>query len=235
MIYQPDESKAPVNPPSTESATPAVTPGGYARGFSAGIEAAAQVAEKNAAQWWAEYKDRMSEHCADPHYQGMSDGADEVAEDIRALTPADAPPEPVVRVKPLKWFEVCRGTNGHGKWTADGYTVRKIEGLFLLDFAGESKSKWRFSTSEIAKAAAQADYEARILAAIETVSEADARADERAKVIAEAMDACDDYYRVGQEWNEAEILDEQIGHCKACIDALHTPASRTAAEKGGAA
>ena len=71
-----------------------------------------------------------------------------------------------VTVKPLVWFEVERGTNGYGKWTAQGYTVRKIEGLFLLDFAGEGKSTWRFLTSDAAKAAAQADYDARILAAI---------------------------------------------------------------------
>lgn len=76
-----------------------------------------------------------------------------------------------VTVKPLVWFEVERGTNGYGKWEAQGYTVRKIEGIFLLDFAGDGKSTWRFITSDAAKAAAQADYEARILAAIDTHSD----------------------------------------------------------------
>lgn len=74
---------------------------------------------------------------------------------------------PEGRVKPLEWFEVERGNNGYGKWTAEGYTVRKIEGLFLLDFAGNGKNTWRFITSDDAKAAAQADYERRILAALE--------------------------------------------------------------------
>lgn len=77
-------------------------------------------------------------------------------------------PSVTISLHPLVWFEVERGTNGYGKWTAQGYTVRKIEGLFLLDFAGEGKSTWRFITSDEAKAAAQADYEARILAAIVT-------------------------------------------------------------------
>jgi hypothetical protein len=74
--------------------------------------------------------------------------------------------ERATRVKPLVWFEVERGHNGYGKWTSEGYTVRKIEGMFLLNFAGESKSVWRFLTAEAAKAAAQADYEQRIRAAI---------------------------------------------------------------------
>ena len=102
-------------------------------------------------------------------------------EAIRALpaVAASQPADPAVKVdscqrltvKPLVWFEVERGTNGYGKWTAQGYTVRKIEGLFLLDFAGEGKSTWRFITSDEAKAAAQADYEARILAAIQKKGE----------------------------------------------------------------
>ena len=70
------------------------------------------------------------------------------------------------KVKPLSWFEVEKSRLG-GKYTADGYTIRYIEGLWLLDFAGTSKSAWRFTDLEAAKAAAQADYEARILAALE--------------------------------------------------------------------
>lgn len=71
-----------------------------------------------------------------------------------------------VKVNPLVWFEVEKYRHG-GKYTAEGYTIRYIEGLFILDFAGNSKSVWRFPTLETAKAAAQADYEARILAAIQ--------------------------------------------------------------------
>ena len=69
-------------------------------------------------------------------------------------------------VKPLVWFEAELPSKGGGKFASEGYTIRRIEGLWLLDFAGTSKSAWRFSTLEVAKAAAQADYEARILAAL---------------------------------------------------------------------
>lgn len=72
-----------------------------------------------------------------------------------------------IEVKSLVWFEVEKYRNG-GKYTADGYTIRYIEGLYLLDFAGQSRSVWRFPALEAAQAAAQADYEARILAALET-------------------------------------------------------------------
>ena len=79
---------------------------------------------------------------------------------IRAR-PAEQP-----EVKPLVWFEAELPSKGGGKFASEGYTIRRIEGLWLLDFAGTSKSAWRFSTLEVAKAAAQADYEARILAAL---------------------------------------------------------------------
>jgi Lar family restriction alleviation protein len=51
----------------------------------AALREAAAVAEALAVKWWAEYKDRLSPHCADPQYQGMSDGADDVATAILAL------------------------------------------------------------------------------------------------------------------------------------------------------
>ena len=51
----------------------------------AALREAAAVAEALAVKWWAEYKDRLSPHCADPQYQGMSDGADDVATAIEAL------------------------------------------------------------------------------------------------------------------------------------------------------
>lgn len=89
----------------------------------------------------------------------------------KAETERDAAMEVAVKVKPLVWFEVEKSRYG-GKYTADGYTIRYIEGLWLLDFAGQSKAIWRFPTIEAAKSAAQADYEARILAAIQPDPEA---------------------------------------------------------------
>ena len=68
-------------------------------------------------------------------------------------------------VKPLKWFEVEKYRYG-GKYTSEGYTIRYIEGFFMLDFAGNGKTVWRFPTLEAAKAAAQADYDARIRSAL---------------------------------------------------------------------
>jgi len=89
----------------------------------------------------------------------------------KALAPeivreANAAP-PAMKVKPLEWFEAELPSRGGGKWQSEGYAIRKIEGLFLIDFAGDKKHYWRFSTLEAAKAAAQADYESRILAALE--------------------------------------------------------------------
>ena len=92
--------------------------------------------------------------CPDSHWGPW------IAERLRAL-PAVQP-----EVKPLVWFEAELPSKGGGKFASEGYTIRRIEGLWLLDFAGTSKSAWRFSTLEVAKAAAQADYEARILAAL---------------------------------------------------------------------
>lgn len=51
----------------------------------AALREAAAVAEALSVKWWAEYKDRLSPHRADPQYQGMSDGADDVATAILAL------------------------------------------------------------------------------------------------------------------------------------------------------
>jgi hypothetical protein len=70
------------------------------------------------------------------------------------------------RVKPLVWFEVEKSRYG-GKYTADGYTIRYIEGRWLMDFGGHSKSIWNFSDLGAAQSAAQADYAARITAALE--------------------------------------------------------------------
>ena len=51
----------------------------------AAIREAADVAVALELKWWKEYKDRLSPHCADPQYQGMSDGAGDVAAAILEL------------------------------------------------------------------------------------------------------------------------------------------------------
>lgn len=82
-----------------------------------------------------------------------------------AIVTIDAIPAAQVTVKPLEWFEVEKYRYG-GKYTSEGYTIRYIEGFFILDFAGNGKTVWRFPTIEAAKAAAQADYDARIRSAL---------------------------------------------------------------------
>ena len=49
------------------------------------LREAAVVATALSSEWWAEYKNIHSPHRADPHYQGMSDGADDVAHAILKL------------------------------------------------------------------------------------------------------------------------------------------------------
>jgi hypothetical protein len=51
----------------------------------AALREAAEVAAALAFKWWKEYKDRLSPHCADPQYQGMSDGANDVFAAIEAV------------------------------------------------------------------------------------------------------------------------------------------------------
>jgi hypothetical protein len=98
----------------------------------------------------------------------------QAAEQIEALTAERDRLREAARFKPLVWFEAELPSRGGGKITAEGYTIRRIEGLWLLDFAGESKSVWRWADLQAAKAAAQADYEARILSALETEAQPDA-------------------------------------------------------------
>ena len=100
---------------------------------------------------------------------------DAINEAMRLSFGGSIPADPVtnagccqpVKVKPLVWFEAELPSRGGGKFTSEGYTIRRIEGLWLLDFAGNGKTKWRWVDLDAAKAAAQADYEGRILAALE--------------------------------------------------------------------
>lgn len=120
-------------------------------------------------------------------------------EDLRA-----ASPEPVVRVRPLVWRQ--RDEKDGPEW----------------DATCEVLSTGWTAYSEDAKSRIEDSRAKTILAAIETVAEADVRADERAKVIAEAKAAA-----VDLGMHDFDIVER--------IDALHTDASRAAAEKGGAA
>lgn len=98
-------------------------------------------------------------------------------------------------VKPLEWFEVEKYRYG-GKYTSEGYTIRYIEGFFLLDFAGNGKTVWRFPTLEAAKAAAQADYEARILSALEWIQAVLPHATAKVQALVVALEKLD----VGEGW-----------------------------------
>lgn len=55
-----------------------------ARAVEAEREACAIEAEALSSEYWGEYKNIMSPHAYDPHYQGMSDGAENVSEAIRS-------------------------------------------------------------------------------------------------------------------------------------------------------
>lgn len=54
----------------------------HAQGRREGLEEAANLADELAIKWWTDYK--YGEHRADPHYQGMSDGAELITTAIRA-------------------------------------------------------------------------------------------------------------------------------------------------------
>ena len=162
----------------------------------------------------------------------------------KAEADRDAALAGAVKVKPLVWFEVEKSRYG-GKYTADGYTIRYIEGLWLLDFAGQSKAIWRFPTIEAAKSAAQADYEARYLAAIQP--DPDARQAALVKAFCMGRDMAAAWHE-GREQDELAIASKYRGgsnpwfsHCqsakghKDASDAIRalTPPADLAAKIGG--
>lgn len=120
-------------------------------------------------------------------------------------------------VKPLVWFEVEKSRHG-GKYNADGYTIRYIEGLWLLDFAGNSKQAWRFPTIESAQAAAQADYTARILAALEPPTHAALLAHAmRLPEVAALREALDDMCIIAkQEGWDKSLSGRQLAYRNSC-------------------
>ena len=165
------------------------------------------------------------------------------AEIARLTAERDVAQAGAVKVKPLVWFEVEKSRYG-GKYTADGYTIRYIEGLWLLDFAGQSKAIWRFPTLDAAQAAAQADYDARILAAIQPDPEAHqadlAKAFCMGRDAAAAIPADHAEYarkRLGATTNPQYASDWSIivSRCDMIVDAIRalTPPADLAAKIGG--
>lgn len=83
---------------------------------------------------------------------------------------------PMPGVKPLEWreFATSRHDYGHGVWDANGpWTTYSIWDCFEAGFDDEDRYYARaisksFHTVEAAKAAVQADFEARILSALTT-------------------------------------------------------------------
>lgn len=134
----------------------------------------------------------------------------------------NAIPAAQVTVKPLEWFEVEKYRYG-GKYTSEGYTIRYIEGFFLLDFAGNGKTVWRFPTLEAAKAAAQADYDARIRSAL-TVSLHDPEVveiDLRAVMMEQIEEAAAQSPWVPPEYTMNEVVSDC---CSFLREARHDPA-----------
>lgn len=118
-------------------------------------------------------------------------------------------------IKPLVWFEVEKSRLG-GKYKSDGYTIRYIEGFWLMDFAGEGKLSWRFPSLDAAKAAAQANYTARILSALDP----DAIAKIRADALREAAEAVRGVPLFGNTARQHHIALEQYCLCRDAILAL---------------
>jgi hypothetical protein len=95
--------------------------------------------------------------------------ADECRDRIAALPAVSAPV--AVRVKPLEWEEEPDRDPNYPKWTADTGMGKHY---FVFKAWWGSQQKWGFAgvdgfyhTKDAAKAAAQADYAARIMAAID--------------------------------------------------------------------
>jgi hypothetical protein len=109
-----------------------------------------------------------------------------------AALPAVAPG---VRVKPLEWEEEPDRDPNYPKWTADTGMGKHY---FVFKAWWGSQQKWGFAgvdgfyhTKDEAKAAAQADYEARILAALDTPAPAMGELVEALRPLAVIADAFD--------------------------------------------
>ncbi|TPJ70496.1 MULTISPECIES: hypothetical protein [unclassified Mesorhizobium] len=91
---------------------------------------------------------------------------------VAYLEASRATQEQGVKVKALEWRHLTDGryATGHkpGQLTADIYTIADRHGAFYIDDARFTFMRQRFASMEEAKAAAQADYEARIRGALST-------------------------------------------------------------------
>ena len=94
-----------------------------------------------------------------------------------AALPAVSAPDVAVRVKTLEWEEEPDRDPNYPKWTADTGMGKHY---FVFKAWWGSQQKWGFAgvdgfyhTKDAAKAAAQADYAARIMAAIDVVDVAE--------------------------------------------------------------
>ena len=124
-------------------------------------------------------------------------------------TPADE------RVKPLEWFEgAADGIFADQVWSADAYLIEKrknVDNAFDLHcYFWDGDNARRYPTLEAAKAAAQADYEARILAALEPApdhSDWNAAIEAAAVVALDQEVVCSEWFmQTGQHCNVYEQL-----------------------------
>jgi len=92
-------------------------------------------------------------------------GLDRIGDIMDAIAALPAAPAPTVKVKPLVWVRHPMGWIA-GPPTGQAYIIDvRIKGRVM--FIKGMNPPPQFSNEDEAKAAAQADYEARILAAIE--------------------------------------------------------------------
>lgn len=95
--------------------------------------------------------------------------------DLFASPPPASPSAPQgVEVKPLVWRETDENQRGLWHWEAGDYGITKLDwdGFSTYDVArGHWLAAGPFKSLDAAKAAAQADYRARILSAIQTSPE----------------------------------------------------------------
>ena len=140
--------------------------------YRAMLAAAPEPPEQEPSQSAREKADRIALRIFSPEFKGDWFEARDLIE--KALAGDTKPPEVVVKVKPLVWTEQPPRGRGFAlfvKWAAGIGGWYRLEPSGLLSFAGDDFSREQFGSQAEAKAAAQADYEARIMAAIEVKHE----------------------------------------------------------------
>jgi hypothetical protein len=114
-----------------------------------------------------------SDEWANATKSGYNQAATDIAMNIMKIAAAPV----TVRVKPLVWsLEADQDSDDYGAWVAHDVNVR-VRYATRHTFAGGWKLSGSvpfgqplFPTIEAAKAAAQADYEARVLAALDVIA-----------------------------------------------------------------